>query len=386
MEEEVAPKAKEKKYRRKTPKQLAQEAVFRAMRDGGLVPEETRLSPELAEVRREAFLAERAAAKERRARRIREAKEQRRRQLQEDSAEERRCAEDFEKVLQERERRREERRQKEQEVGKRKNSLYDLEDFTGNEESSCSSAIRVLRPPGDGEDPEGEFAAGVIKSAEQRRAEKLRHKEHRAQRDQERRRHEQQRRADAEATLRMEEVEYHLRQLQAGAEPATAERLERLAEFAQIGGNVEAAAEVAKTAVQKCSELAESLREVQDMRRKDPEGYADEALMLLAECAVPFFELGVRPPEGAPVLPSDVRNRVKRVRLALRAMILKMSPKELLGDSCPAEVQEAHQLEEAPKEVAAEFQGLRRARRSNSRAPVRRSRSAPLRRPGGRGR
>ncbi|CAE8646344.1 unnamed protein product, partial [Polarella glacialis] len=106
-------------------------------------------------------------------------------------------------------------------------------------------------------------------------------------------------------------------------EPGQAvEKLQLLTEFSRVGGSVEAASEIVAAAVGASPDLAELLLDLEDLRFQDPEGYADQVLILFSQCVEPFFGLGIRPPEGLPVLPSIVRSRVKRVRLALRDLVV----------------------------------------------------------------
>ena len=48
-----------------------------------------------------------------------------------------------------------------------------------------------------------------------------------------------------------------------------------------------------------------------------------QVLLLLSECVAPFFALGLRPNASASKLPTLLRNRVKRVRFALRVTGLR---------------------------------------------------------------
>lgn len=257
-EEEKEKPAKEKTYRRKTPRQLAQEAIFDAMWAANMRPTETRLSPELKQER--ALQAEEARQERRRLREARQQqeREQKLKDREQGMSEEETSAAEYEKVNQRR------------------------EDRMMARARADAVQLEMLMPSQE----ELEFRKQVQEK-------------------------------NSLCFQDVEDLELSLED----ADPSTVEKVEKLTEFTRIGGSVEAATEVVVASVAASTELRQCLEELEHVRLEDPEGFADEVFFLLSECVASFFSLGIRPSSGG-ALPRLVRNRVKRVRLALRDLIL----------------------------------------------------------------
>ncbi|CAJ1456003.1 unnamed protein product, partial [Effrenium voratum] len=242
--EEAPPK--EKRYRRKTPLQLAQEAVFDAMWASGMRPTETRHSPELRQERRE---------------------------RQEREREERRRL---------RELRQKEEREREQQL----RAEQAKEEETIEEQFARRAAAREAR------------------AAEE---------EAKAEPEQ----NEPEEELDEDPRL-VAEAERFLSQDQ-DTNPETVDRISKLTEFARLG--IEGATQVILASLGASKELRECLAELEERRFEQPEEYTNEVLLLLSECVAPFFGLGTRPVKAVK-LPALLRNRAKRVRQALRDLVL----------------------------------------------------------------
>lgn len=227
---------KEKRYRRKTPKQLAQEAIFEAMWASGMRPTETRHSPELRQERRE------RQEREREERRLR--REQRQKEEKENEA-------------------------------KWKEALPKAEEPRSPKKRAKFAVPEAV-----------EIQPKIVQ----------------------------------EEDLRMEEAEAVLGSLEHDTNPETVDKIAKLTEFARVG--IEGSTQVILASLIASNELRMLLAELEDRRVQEPDHYADEALLLLSECVAPFFALGLRPGTGAAKLPALLRNRVKRVRQALRDLVV----------------------------------------------------------------
>jgi len=314
--------------KRKTPKQLAQEAIFEAMRGAGLEPTETRLSPEEAEAleRAEAQAQELAMQRSReRAKKRREEEKEKRRQKQGE----------------------------EEAIRKLEQELWEM-----NVEEKNDSRAREYP---------FEAPKAARRESQRREAEATRH--------QEEQRREQERCEQAEmAARRTAELESQLEPYFRAGDPVTVERLNRLMDFHRIGG-AEAAFEVARAAISAAPELRELLESMEELRLLDKEDYADEVFALLAECALPFFELGVRPSRSTPELPDKaVRAKVKGARSKLRQMVLERS---LLADEEPETRREPRAESKArPTADANEATARSTSRKASGRSRSRGARSA----------
>jgi len=275
-------------------KRLAQEAIFEAMRKVGIEPTNPRLSPEEDE-EAQAKEHDDRARQERLKKRRKEAKIERRLRRFDDDLEERiqKCMKDIEDL---------------------KKLKEEIESGNLSEES-------------DRQTKDSRDSSQFSRQADSRRGRMDFRREAFDYRQQELQRQEQERFHRAEETARRSiEVERSLEDLfHRLGDPAERERAQRLNEFTRIGGTGEAAGEVARAAIQAAPELGKVLLGLEEHKLWDPEGYADDVLELLADCAVPFFELGVRPPENSPQLNSALRTKIKRARHVLRNMVIKQS-------------------------------------------------------------
>jgi len=270
-EAEVAPEVpRVKTYRRKTPRQLAQEAIFDAMWAAGVRPTETRLSPELKQERERLEQEAREERRRIREQRQKEEKENRERERrQEMSEDELSSAEQIDKAMQRREERT--RRRAAQDAFIMERSQAVLQEQKQDTETMAKDAQQVH--------------------------------------------------AEMEECRRERDEMAQLKTLCTNADLATAEKVQDLLDFTRIGG-IEAAADVVAAAVAASKELTECLEALEEQRFINPEVYCDEALLLFKECIADFFGLGFKPESGAAPLPSLVRSRVKRVRFALRDLVV----------------------------------------------------------------
>lgn len=242
-EQEEQP-VKEKKYRRKTPKQLAQEAIFDAIWASGMRPTETRHSPELRQARQERQEREREERRLRREHRLKAEK-----QLKEA----RRNAKPEKKV--------------------------EMCDLKSEKKVSMCIIPEVVEI---NEEPDKAW------------------------------RYEEKR--------KLEEAEDVLSSLEHDTNPETVDKIAKLTEFARMG--IEGSTQVILASLVASHELRLLLGALEERRVDEPDNYADEVLLLLSECVAPFFALGLRAKATAPKLPAVLRNRVKRVRQALRDLVL----------------------------------------------------------------
>lgn len=242
-EQEEQP-VKEKKYRRKTPKQLAQEAIFDAIWASGMRPTETRHSPELRQARQERQEREREERRLRREHRLKAEK-----QLKEAW----RNAKPEKKV--------------------------EMCDLKSEKKVSMCIIPEVVEI---NEEPDKAW------------------------------RYEEKR--------KLEEAEDVLSSLEHDTNPETVDKIAKLTEFARMG--IEGSTQVILASLVASHELRLLLGALEERRVDEPDNYADEVLLLLSECVAPFFALGLRAKATAPKLPAVLRNRVKRVRQALRDLVL----------------------------------------------------------------
>lgn len=262
-EQADAKPAKEKRYRRKTPRQLAQEAIFDAMWASGLRPTETRHSPELREARRRQVELEREERRKRREARLKEEVDEQGNRHPAD--EEEAVTEDFARAVDRKEARFQKRMQRQAKFS------------AGHQE-----VLEVMSPDRDRNAPGARAEA-----------------------------------ADDDFALHERDTD-----------PATVDKIAKLTEFARIGGTVEAASEIIIASLSASRELRMCFADLEERRRDEPEDYAEEVLLLLSECVASFFALGLRP-AGIQLAPV-VRNRVKRVRQALRDLLIGCDFLEIL--------------------------------------------------------
>lgn len=245
VEEQEEQPVKEKKYRRKTPKQLAQEAIFDAIWASGMRPTETRHSPELRQARQERQDREREERRLRREQRLKEEREEK---------EARKNAKTQKKVLE----------------------MCDLK----SEKKVSMCTIPEVVEIGEEPDKPGAY--------------------------QEKR--------------KLEEAEDVLSSLEHDTNPETVDKIAKLTEFARMG--IEGSTQVILASLVASHELRSLLGALEERRVDEPDHYADEVLLLLSKCVAPFFALGLRANATAPKLPNLLRSRVKRVRQALRDLVL----------------------------------------------------------------
>lgn len=245
-EQEEQP-VKEKKYRRKTPRQLAQEAIFDAIWASGMRPTETRHSPELRQARQERQEREREERRRRREQRLQEEKQEK---------EARRNARPQKKVVE----------------------MCDLKSEKRVSMWTIPEVVEIVEEPCD--------KATLF-----------------------------------EEKRKLEEAEDVLSSLEHDTNPETVDKIAKLTEFARMG--IEGSTQVILASLVASHELRLLLGALEERRVDEPDHYADEVLLLLSECVAPFFALGFRAKStSAPKLPAVLRNRVKRVRQALRDLVL----------------------------------------------------------------
>ena len=233
---------KEKRYRRKTPKQLAQEAIFDAIWASGMRPTETRHSPELRQERLERQEREREERRRYREAKIKETKEVKAAQR----------------------------------IVKHEKKVLEMTDKKGEKKVSMFTIPEVVEIVEDHTVP-------------------------------------------AEDLRKMEEADEVLSSLEHDTNPETVDKVAKLTEFARMG--IQGSTQVILASLVASHELRLLLAELEDRRVEEPDRYADEVLLLLSECVAPFFALGLRP-NAASKLPTLLRNRVKRVRFALRDLVI----------------------------------------------------------------
>lgn len=102
-------------------------------------------------------------------------------------------------------------------------------------------------------------------------------------------------RKHAEAAYVERELELFLQET---ADSSVKERLAWFGDFLRIGG-AEPALAIAQEALQGAPDLVELIPVLQEERGGDLEGLADDLLLVLGECALPLFHLGVRPGESS---------------------------------------------------------------------------------------
>lgn len=331
--------AKEKRTRRKTARQLAQEAIFAAMREAGLQATESRLSPELAEERENEFQEIRREAWLRRQLRQAEDMERRRQQKAEAEEQARREAEAIQEALRIRQARREARRQKEAEIrcspSAHEDNIRISSDGAYSEDDGSEDYLEML-------EQKLAAASGMQDLLQDDRSRSISRSQERRQKARERMKAMQQEQVELkheEALAReregMDEREqdaaereaYRLKQEMSDSDPVAAQRLQWLIEFARIGSTEEAAAKVMKVALETNDELKDKLQNLQDLAHAigaDVEGFIDDFLSFAASSSAPlcsFFELGVRPRKGSAPLSQNIRRKAKRARWILRASV-----------------------------------------------------------------